>query len=192
MLPIPRAPLPEAPKESKWWLKVHRAQTGKWWQLIAMADELYQCWLHWDPDIGRGVPCYGEGVCQFCGPHSVRVWQAYLPVCDVHCRTFCIAEITRGCAQSMARAGLLSQSLYGVQLTLTRKEKKNSKNGAVMLLDHKPSMVNKLPPKIDPLPSLVRLWTWNEEHYGKVKAKMDALRGKGQEEIDRLKWEYGQ
>lgn len=180
---FPRPQVPEVPKTADPWFKVFRAQVGKRWSFICLADELLTCWVHWDPAIGRNLPCYGEGECSHCGPNNFRIWQGYMSAIDTNLNARFIVEVTRGLATKMKAEGLLNASLYGKQLTITRKEKKNSKNGAVVLVDHQDFRGQRKPARLDPLHSVLRCWAWNEEHYAILLRKTELIRAQAKQEI---------
>lgn len=190
MQTIPRAELPLAPKDPERWLKIIRVQSNQRLSMIALENELFQCFVHWDEEIGRNWPCFGKDACPRCGPNAVRIWQGYLACASLDMRTRFVMEITQGCARGMVREGLLSQSLYGKELTLFRKPKKNSKNGPVLLVGHGESRAASIPPRVDSLKSLLRLWSWNEEHEAKLRAKFQTLREMGREEVRRMVEEF--
>lgn len=163
------ADLPERRSLVRQWRKVYGPRGLKRLHVKTLSDDVLAVWTHYDTSINRVRPCEGLK-CPFCLQGLGRRYLAYAAALRADTNEPCIVEITEGAARKLREMGLLPGKLRGYSLTLFRL--KDYVNAPVQVEALKLALQN-LPAPFDVLPSLLRLWGWNDGHQGELQRKAE-------------------
>lgn len=161
------AELPDRRSLSRQWRKVYGPRGLKRLHVKTLSEDILSVWTHFDTTINRVRPCEGLK-CPYCIKGLARRFLGYAAAMRSDTNEPCIVEITEGAARKLREMGLLPGKLRGYSLTLFRL--KDYVNAPVQVEALKLSRQD-LPPSFDVLPSLLRLWGWNDDNGGALAAK---------------------
>ncbi len=161
--PIPDVP---GPRRSELpWIEIVRPT----WERPVEATLLSLRWrafeIHWDKNLGRTVPCPGEG-CALCKEIGLH-WYAWAVAVNHRGKRLCIVEVTHK-GWLWGPQALCDQEavVRGLGIRLRRKTK--SRTAAVIVESIPPEFSSSvLPPPMDPKPLLLRLWGYVEDASSK-------------------------
>lgn len=148
--------LPERGPMDRQYRKVYGPRRTTPIRALILGQRILGILTHFDGDLGRSIPCSGDGTCGFCMAKLGRRWKGYIDAIALHMNERCIIEITEGAARSIMENPLSKPDLRGKILTLKRL--KPHATAPVFATLEIPPKQGAIPAEQDITPDLERFW----------------------------------